>query len=282
MTRFDMLMLRMGPSIAHFIPSGVAALDSSGDPGMGIDIGGVPRGVHVRRRHNSSSELFAAAMSPPQLYGAPMSPPPRARGGVDDALVALRIALEGVQVGLACSVEDVCLPRASPFAIAKQVALQRLESGPPLESAGLGRHPDSDLPHASVRGARHHDVDAPRSLNALQQAFTDFAMPVEAMLSAAESLRQTLGAAKGRVNIALAQVRWGCGLAAVHVRTCVAAALRVQKRNTILRFGIQIQLVAAAFAACSVVSGWFGERPASWGILSCCQPLEGRLYGVQV
>jgi len=50
-------------------------------------------------------------------------------------------------------------------------------------------------------------VDAPRALNALQQAFTDFAMPVEAMLSAAESLRQTLGAAKGRVNIALAQVR---------------------------------------------------------------------------
>ena len=84
-------MLRLGPSLAHLVPSGVAALDSSGDPGMGFEIGGVPGGAHVRRRHNSSSELYAA----------PMSPPHRARGGVDDALVALRIALEGVQVGLA-------------------------------------------------------------------------------------------------------------------------------------------------------------------------------------
>ena len=33
----------------------------------------------------------------------------------------------------------------------------------------------------------------------------------------------------------------------------------LQKRNAILRFGIQIQLVTSVFAACSVVSGWFGE-----------------------
>ena len=113
---------------------------------------------------------------------------------------------------------DTYALRTGSLGLAGEDTVTDLEEGVALDApsgggASLGSRPLHRMRSRwDTRPSTTGDARPAFIFNALQQAFNDFGMPVEAMLSASRSLRQTLAAAKGRANIVLAQVcesiRW--------------------------------------------------------------------------
>lgn len=103
-------------------------------------------------------------------------------------------------------------------------------------------------------------------VHALHDVFSDFGLPVEAMLSAARSLQQSLTTAKSSTNIALAEVSCCCCSEAKLLprrSVCLPLSCTVQKGNQIMRFQVMLSLINSALASCMTVSGWFGACDAS-------------------
>lgn len=157
----------------------------------------------------------------------------------EDLLIAFCSHLDGIQTALARF--DNFAPTATGPAPELDLTSPAPSPGGHGTAAGPARShlnappPAFSLPLRTQRLTAYKQQDSRLVFNAFQQVLNDFGLPVEAVLSTARSLQQELAAGKARVTLALAQ-----------------------KRNTILQIGMQIQLVTACLAACSVVSGWFG------------------------